>query len=210
MDASVFQSQFNVSRETISRLTVYEALLRKWQNKINLVGPSTVEHIWERHFADSMQLLVLAPGSAQNWLDLGSGAGFPGAVIAIAGFPGKVFLVESDKRKAAFLQAVARETGCPLNVLADRVENVAVTQKIAADVITARALAPLPKLLELSAPFSRAQTTLLFLKGKGWEAELEEARSDWSFVSAVLPSHTDAEARVLKLTHIMRLNKEKI
>lgn len=210
MDVRAFQSEFNVSRETVARLTAYEALLRKWQQKINLVGPSTIDHIWQRHFADSLQLLPLVPETARNWVDLGSGAGFPGAVAALAGFHGEVYLIESDKRKAAFLQAVARETGQELTVLAQRIEDVAVSRKIAADIISARALASLTKLLELASPFVTPQSTALFLKGRDWQAEMLAAEADWSFRAEVFPSRTDDEARVIKLTHIMPRVKEKI
>jgi 16S rRNA (guanine527-N7)-methyltransferase len=210
MDVSAFQSEFDVSRETLARLTAYEALLRKWQQKINLVGPSTVDQIWQRHFADSLQLMPLIPENAQKWVDLGSGAGFPGAVAALAGFPGEVYLIESDKRKAAFLQAVARETGRAITVLAERIENVAASRKIAADVISARALAPLVKLLEFSAPFVTPKSCALFLKGRDWQAELAAAERDWLFQAEIFPSRTDTDARVIKLTHITSRAKEKI
>lgn len=157
-----------------------------------------------------MQLLPLVPETARNWVDLGSGAGFPGAVAALAGFHGEVYLIESDKRKAAFLQAVARETGQELTVLAQRIEDVAVSRKIAADIISARALASLTKLLELASPFVTPQSTALFLKGRDWQAEMLAAEADWSFRAEVFPSRTDDEARVIKLTHIMPRVKEKI
>ena len=200
-DAAGFASRFPVSRETIDKLLAYEGLLRQWQKTINLVAPSTLDTIWSRHFADSAQLLALAPADAKRWLDLGSGAGFPGLVLAImlAERGGaKVTLIESDTRKAAFLGEVARRTGAPVDIRPDRIEKVATQSKLGAvDVITARALAPLPRLLELAAPAFAAQTIGLFLKGREAESEVDAARERWAFDGALQPSVTDASGRIV-------------
>lgn len=196
-----FARAFNVSRETIDKLSIYEALLRQWQKTINLVAPSTLDHIWSRHFADSAQLLALAPPDAKRWLDLGSGAGFPGLVLAImlAGRDGaRMTLVESDTRKAAFLAEVARRTGASVDIRPDRIEKVATQTKLGAvDVITARALAPLPRLLDLAAPAFSPQTLGLFLKGREAEAEVDAARGRWAFESTLQPSLSDAGGRIV-------------
>lgn len=199
--AEDFARQFSVSRETLARLQAYEALLRQWQKTINLVAPSTLDGVWSRHFADSAQLLALAPAAAKRWLDLGSGAGFPGLVLAImlAGRDGaKVTLIESDTRKAAFLGEVARRTGAPVDIRPERIEKAATQAKLGAvDVITARALAPLPRLLELAAPAFSDRTIGLFLKGREAEAEIDAAKERWDFASELHPSLTDSSGRIV-------------
>lgn len=196
-----FARVFGVSRETIDQLAVYEALLRQWQKTINLVAPSTLESVWSRHFADSAQLFALASVDAKRWLDLGSGAGFPGMVLAImlSGRGGaKVTLVESDTRKAAFLGEVARRTGASVDIRPERIEKIATQTKLGpVDVITARALAPLPRLLELSAPAFAPQTLGLFLKGREAETEVDAARERWAFESTLQPSLSDAGGRIV-------------
>jgi 16S rRNA (guanine527-N7)-methyltransferase len=200
-NADDFARHFDVSRETIDKLSTYEALLRQWQKTINLVAESTLDVIWSRHFADSAQLLALAPPGAKRWLDLGSGAGFPGLVLAImlAGRDGtKVTLVESDTRKAAFLGEVARRTGAPVDILPDRIEKAATHARLGAvDVITARALAPLPRLLELAAPAFSDQTVGLFLKGREAETEVDAAKERWAFAGELRPSLTDLSGRIV-------------
>jgi 16S rRNA (guanine527-N7)-methyltransferase len=199
--ADDFARGFGVSRETIDKLSTYEALLRQWQKTINLVAPSTLDTVWSRHFADSAQLLALAPPDAKRWLDLGSGAGFPGLVLAVmlpdrAG--ARVTLVESDTRKAAFLAEVARKTGAPVDIRPERIEKCATQSKLGpVDVITARALAPLPRLLELAAPAFTAQTTGLFLKGREAESEVDAAKERWAFDAELRPSLTDAGGRIV-------------
>jgi 16S rRNA (guanine527-N7)-methyltransferase len=200
-NADDFVRAFHVSRETIDKLLAYEALLRQWQKTINLVAPSTLDAVWSRHFADSAQLLALAPPDAKRWLDLGSGAGFPGLVLAImlAGRDGaKVTLIESDTRKAAFLGEVARRTGAPVDIRPERIEKAATQAKLGpVDVITARALAPLPRLLELVAPAFSDRTTGLFLKGREAEAEIDAAKERWDFASELHPSLTDSSGRIV-------------
>jgi 16S rRNA (guanine527-N7)-methyltransferase len=195
-----FAARFAVSRETIVKLSTYEALLRQWQRTINLVAPSTLDQVWSRHFADSAQLLALAPAGAKSWLDLGSGAGFPGLVLAIilAERGGaSVTLIESDTRKAAFLAEVARQTGVPVDILRARIENSATQAKV--DVITARALAPLPRLLDLAGTYFSAETVGLFLKGREAQAEVDQALKRWEFLSALHPSLTDSDGRVVEV-----------
>ena len=188
----------------MGRLNLYESLLRRWQPAVNLVAPATLPHIWRRHFADSAQLAALVPDSARTLVDLGSGAGFPGLVLAIvagtAGNPAgkglhRVILVESDTRKAAFLREVARQTRAPVDILSIRIENPATHIKVGpVDVVTARALAPLDRLLALAAPLFGAETVGLFLKGQDAQAEIEAARKHWSFDVSLVPSVTDARA----------------
>jgi 16S rRNA (guanine527-N7)-methyltransferase len=200
-NADDFARHFDVSRETIDKLLTYEALLRQWQKTINLVAESTLDAVWSRHFADSAQLLALAPPGAKRWLDLGSGAGFPGLVLAImlAGRDGtKVTLVESDTRKAAFLGEVARRTGAPVDIRPERIENAATQSKLGSvDVITARALAPLPRLLELAAPAFSDHTVGLFLKGREAETEVDAAKERWAFAGELQPSLTDLSGRIV-------------
>lgn len=204
-----FAKAFSVSRETLDRLSLYEALLRKWQRTINLVAPSTLDDIWGRHFADSAQLLALAPPDARRWLDLGSGAGFPGLVLAIllAGRDGATMtLIESDSRKAAFLREVGRQTGVAVDILCERIEKTATQAKVVSretaasgkwDVITARALAPLPRLFDLAAPYFSQQTVGLFLKGREAEAEIAAAQSGWMFSFELHQSLTDGAGQVV-------------
>jgi 16S rRNA (guanine527-N7)-methyltransferase len=202
----VFQQTFAVSRETLDRLATYEALLKTWQRTINLVAPSTLDDVWHRHFADSAQLVPLAPADARIWVDVGSGAGFPGLVCAILlAEKGqcRVSLVESDTRKAAFLSEVARKTGVAVEIVAARIENIATQAKFGAiDVLSARALAPLDKLLELVAPMFSANTTALLLKGRDAFLEIEEAQKNWSFDAALTPSLTESEARVAAIRNL--------
>jgi 16S rRNA (guanine527-N7)-methyltransferase len=196
-----FAARFGVSRETIVKLSTYESLLKQWQRTINLVAASTLGAIWERHFADSAQLLALAPPSAKHWLDLGSGAGFPGLVLAIllAERGGaSMTLIESDQRKAAFLREVARQTGVPVDILCERIEKAATQSKV--DVITARALAPLPRLLELAAPYFSQDTVGLFLKGREAQAEVDTALRQWEFSVALYPSQTDDDSRIVAVS----------
>ncbi|MDC0148696.1 16S rRNA (guanine(527)-N(7))-methyltransferase RsmG [Alphaproteobacteria bacterium] len=209
MSPQDFALKFDVSRETMDRLVVYQALLGKWQQRINLVGPATLAEFWTRHVADSAQLLSLARPQDRVWLDLGSGGGFPGLVLAMMLGPrgGFVHLVESDERKVAFLRTVIRETGAAAQVHLSRIEALSEAEPdFMADVqvITARALAALPKLLPLVAPFFNSSTIALLPKGRGWQEELTQAQQSWTLETQVLESVTDKDARVLKLTHLSR------
>ena len=208
MDPEAFAAQFDVSRETLTSLLAYQALLGRWQQRINLVGPATLDDFWARHAADSAQLLALA-GDQRIWLDLGSGGGFPGLIVAImlTESGGHVHLVESDGRKAAFLRTVIREVGVPASVHNRRAEELAMAgEAFLADVqvISARALAPLPDLLELVAPFFNSSTIALLHKGAGWQDELTRAEQCWNIDVEALPSRTHDAARVLCLRHLSR------
>ncbi|HZH11393.1 MAG TPA: 16S rRNA (guanine(527)-N(7))-methyltransferase RsmG [Microvirga sp.] len=205
--SSAVTSPLNVSRETQEKLELLERELRRWQAIKNLVGPATLEHIWDRHIVDSLQLLDLAP-NARTWVDLGSGAGFPGLVLAIAGQARglQMHLVESNSRKCSFLRHVARLTGASVTVHATRLETVIPGFVGKADVVSARALASLTQLLEWTEPMLKAGTIGLFPKGRDAESELTEARKRWTFEADILPSCTDSEARILRITSIESLS----
>jgi len=189
----------DVSRETLVRFESYAGLLAKWQRKINLISNSTLDDIWGRHFWDSAQLGPLAPSGARIWLDLGSGAGFPGLVLSIMGAP-EVHLVESDSRKAAFLREAARISDSAARVHAVRAESLA---PFRADVITSRALASVNVVLKLAAPFCSADTTILLLKSDTVESELTEARRYWKIAHVeILPSRSNPSGRILRLRGI--------
>jgi len=198
-----FAEALRVPRETIHRLSRYGELLAHWQKRTNLVAASTLPSLWSRHFADSAQLRDLAP-EARLWLDLGSGAGFPGLVVAIlqTGTPDfHMHLVESNGKKCAFLGEVARETKAPVDIHTMRIEELAQSaHRLMPDVVSARALAPMPRLFELAAPFFGARTRGLFLKGREAEAEIEAARQQWDFTSRLHPSLTSAGSHIVEVT----------
>lgn len=199
-----FAEAFDVSRETLGRLKLYAQLLEQWQKAVNLVSAKTLPQVWERHFADSAQLYRMAP-DAKRWVDLGSGAGFPGLVVAILMAERgdcRVTLVESDVRKCAFMREVGRQTGIVVDVAGERIESFSTSGRIsetAIDVISARALAPLDRLLELSSALFSRNTLGLFLKGREVRSELDEAQRRWAFDSTVVPSLTDASGRILQV-----------
>ena len=163
-----FRKRSGVSRETLSRLKAFHGHLTKWQRAINLVAGGSLPDFWRRHVLDSAQLFDLAPADARIWVDLGSGAGFPGLILAILGAP-DMHLVESDQRKCAFLLEAARITETDVTVHNVRIEAL---EPLAADVITARALAPVPKLLDLASRHAKPGTVALFPKGEGVDKEL--------------------------------------
>ena len=188
-----------VSRETAARLDRFVELLIAWEKHTNLVARSTIPVIWTRHIADSLQLLDLAP-HAKVWADLGSGAGFPGIVIAcaLADTEGaKVHLIESTGKKATFLREAVQVTGAPAVVHALRIEDFVDNAPESIDVVTARALAPLPKLLVLAYPLLKRGAVGLFPKGQGVDAELTEATKCWRLQAILVPSRTDSNARVV-------------
>jgi 16S rRNA (guanine527-N7)-methyltransferase len=198
-----------VSRETLDRLDRFVAVLLEWQQRMNLIASSTEPKLWTRHVADSLQLLALAP-QARTWVDLGSGAGFPGVVLAcaLADRPGAcVHLVERSTKKAAFLREAVHATGAPAEVHAvgheDFVENLAVP----VDVVTARALAPLAALLTGTYPLLKTGTLGLFPKGQDVDAELTEAAKCWSIQSSLAPSLTDPKARIVSITGIEKISQ---
>jgi 16S rRNA (guanine527-N7)-methyltransferase len=195
-----FGERLHVSRETLERLALYLELLRRWQRAINLVGRGTLADPWRRHFLDCAQLAVLVPAAAGSVVDLGSGAGFPGMVLAILGVPG-VRLIESDLRKAQFLREVARATGTAVEVHAARIEHL---PGWPAEVITARALAPLPRLLVLAERFMTPDSICLFLKGRSGAHELTEARLSWHMEAEMFPSLSEPTGMVLQLRGVRR------
>ena len=188
-----------VSRETQSRLDIYEAELLLWQKVKNLVGRSTLDEIRTRHFADSLQLAGLAEG--RIWVDLGSGAGFPGLVIAIARPGTQVHLIESDSRKCAFLRHAARATGANAEVWEGRIESVLPKLDPSPDVVTARALASLDDLLGLAAPLLMTGAIGLFPKGRDYLSELTKASESWRFEVDAIPSAVDPDGRILRIRH---------
>jgi 16S rRNA (guanine527-N7)-methyltransferase len=223
-DSADFARQFGVSRETVERLTVYATLLTKWQKTINLVAPSTLGEVWHRHFADSAQVvgLVGAPSvsapplrpvkneEVRHWLDLGSGGGFPGLVagIMLAERGGwGLTMIESDQRKCAFLREVVRETGIKsaiaVDIVADRIEARANhTRDVQVDVVSARALAAMPQLLQWAEPYFSVDTVGIFLKGKDAAAEVAKVPAGWA--CELLPSVTDADARVVRVHKVLK------
>lgn len=228
-----FCAATDVSRETLERLEAHAALLAKWSKAINLVGRETLRDVWRRHFLDSAQLMDHLPpapeGRDRRILDLGSGAGFPGLVLAILE-AGEVTLVESDAKKAAFLREAARITEAPATVICARIESLSPSE-LAPDVVTARALAALPKLLDLAEPFlhrangaangepnteannganKNATCSLengpvgLFLKGQEAERELTDSREKWKMQAEVMPSRSDPRGRIIRVSGLAR------
>lgn len=193
-------SAIDVSRETEERLRHFLALLRKWSTKINLVAKSTIDDAWDRHVLDSLQILNFAPEEPKVWLDIGTGAGFPGLVLAIATVnrarSPKFILMESDQRKCAFLRTVIRELEVKAEVKQARIEE---SDPITSDVISARALASLPALLAFAKRHSHENTVALFPKGRSWREEIEQAALHWRFKHTVHPSKTDPEAVILRI-----------
>lgn len=200
LTANEFAEISNVSRETLNRLETYLALIKRWQNAINLVGPKTLADPWRRHFLDSAQLIDHIPDTADPVYDLGSGAGLPGLVLAILG-KSNIHLVESDQRKARFLNEVVRILDLDCTIHARRIETLPPNS---AAIIIARALAPLPKLLELACPLLRASSLCLFLKGQSTSDELTEASKCWRMSIDLVPSRSDPSASILKLRDIVR------
>lgn len=191
----------DVSRESMDKLKIYQALLKKWQRQINLVSKNTLPDMWDRHFADSLQLADNIPQNSKIF-DLGSGAGFPGLVLAMARPDLDVTLIESDQKKCTFLSTVSRETNTPVSVVNQRIESV--ETNIIPDIITARALAALDKLLDYCLPWvqENEDLVLLFLKGAQAEAEIEQARGRFAFDCAVIPSATQPGAAILSIKNL--------
>jgi 16S rRNA (guanine527-N7)-methyltransferase len=195
-----FAARLAVSPETLARLSACVDLLERWSQRINLVGRATLADPWRRHILDSAQLLPLVPQGTRSLLDLGSGAGFPGLVLAILGVPG-VELIEADARKCAFLREAARVAAAPVIIHPRRIE--AMPARVV-DVVTARALAPLERLLDLAAPFLGPRTVCLFLKGERAEEELAAARRAWTLTADFHASLSDPRGVVLRLCGIAR------
>ena len=200
MTPEEFRRAFAVSRETLARLEAYVATLERWSARMNLIGPSTRRQLWHRHLADSAQLLGLAPKGAQSWIDLGSGAGLPGLVVAALA-PEKrprlrVTLVESSQRKCAFLAAAARAMGVEVEIACARIEEL---PRRPFDVVSARALAPLPRLCALASRFVGEGTIFLFPKGASVDSELTEASRRWHIRAERIVSRTSPEGVILRI-----------
>lgn len=192
----------NVSRETFLQLEHYVSLLQKWNKAINLVGKSTEKEIWERHIADSLQLLPLIPSSIQTMADMGSGAGLPGMVIAIARPDIQVTLIERDQRKAAFLQ----EVSALLSLSNVTVANQDINHLVGTfSLITARALAPLSDLFLLAYPLLEKTNALcLFPKGQNFAKELEESQQHWVFDYQLIHSKTNENASIISVSELSK------
>jgi 16S rRNA (guanine527-N7)-methyltransferase len=191
----------DVSRETLEALDRFATLLLRWNRTIRLIARGDESRLWERHIADSLQLAPLVHPRPDRAIDLGSGAGFPGLILAIAtGVP--FDLIEADQRKAAFLREAAHLTGAPARVRAIRIEAANLPP---ARLVTARALAPLPKLLDLAAPLLHPEGQCLFLKGLSVETELTHAAAEWHMQVEHLPSRTAANACILRISDLRRV-----
>lgn len=195
----------DVSRETLERLDVFSEVLKKWNPKINLVSRKSLDDLWIRHIVDSLQVFKIAPTDVDKWVDIGSGGGFPGIVAAIVAAeesPRTRFtLIESDQRKSAFLRNSARECGVNITVITNRIEHA---EKQNADVLSARALAELPDLLEFSDRHLNENGIALFQKGENWKKEVDKSRAEWRFDIDPVKSLTDPNAVILKMRGIVR------
>lgn len=198
---------FHVKQDIQERLDIYHALVLKWQKAINLVAPSTLNDLKTRHFDDSLQMAALIGGQSKILYDLGSGAGFPGAVIAIAKPELQVTLIESDQRKCEFLKTVSRETGVHFNVLSRRIESDYVQELPPPDCVSARALAPLSRLLQWVEPWFQVNPDMeaLFPKGDQYAEEIREAENFYAFQSKTVVSETSPDSRILKIRAVKPL-----
>jgi 16S rRNA (guanine527-N7)-methyltransferase len=212
-------ASLDVSRETLGRLDAFVGLLVKWQRAINLVAPSTLKSLWTRHILDSAQIATLG-AKHQSWADLGSGAGFPGLIIAILARdlardpakdqlseppePGLFHLIESDQRKASFLREAARVTGASVEIHACRAEHILPELRGKVTAVTARALAPLPSLLALAEPLLTTGAEGFFPKGETLSSELQRASEVFAFESRAVPSQSDEKGRILVIRDLRR------
>lgn len=211
-DEAKFQRDFAVPADRMRRFSRYAALLKDWQKAKNLVSDTTLETLWQRHISDSYQLLALARDGA-HWLDIGSGAGLPGIIIAMSVLgsvedqqpAGSVSLIEANGRKCAFLKAVSRETQVPANILNGRIEEISL-EKLpqTPDYITARALAPLPKLCGLISRFMGSETVALVHKGQDFASEIEEATKYWDFDVVQHPSRIEDGSVILCISNLKK------
>lgn len=193
-----FRRDTNVSRETLAKLVLYAQLLAKWNKTVNLVSNASLKSLWKRHFLDCAQLAPLIEQHARAHpvcLDIGAGAGFPGMVLAIMQ-TGEWTLVESDQRKIAFLSELCRVCEVSVKLRAERIETM---HPFSADVITARAVAPLGQLMKYGKPFVNEDTVCLFSKGRLHGAEVTEAQGDWAFEHKLFPSKSDPDGRVVMI-----------
>ncbi len=198
MHYEAFTKHIDVSRETFARLEIYVTHLLKWQQRINLISPTTIHEVWHRHILDSAQFAFRLDRKSDRIMDLGSGAGLPGLILSILGFQ-QVHLVESDQRKAVFLQEAVRLTSCNAIIHDTRIESITLKN---IDIITARACAPLGQLLAWCYPLIGENTICLFAKGKNCAKEIDDARVGWSFDCTQHISITDPESVLLQLQHL--------
>lgn len=196
-------SDYGVSRETLDRLEAYVALLNEWRQRINLIGPNEIDHVWARHILDCAQLLPMV-GEAAEIVDLGSGAGLPGLVLGCAAVErgGRVTMIESVGKKCAFLADVTAKLSLPVRILNKRVESVSPEP---ASFVTARAFAPMPRLLDYAAPWIDRGATGLFFKGERWREELTEASECWTLAYEAIPSRTRDTGVILKIKEAKRV-----
>jgi 16S rRNA (guanine527-N7)-methyltransferase len=196
---------YNVSRESQERLRLYVDLLLTWQNRINLIGPSTVAHVWDRHICDALQLAPLIPKGCQSIADLGTGPGIPGIVLGIASGT-KIHLYESSSKKCAFLHEAIRRTGVDAEVHCGRLERIPHSEvPVPIGCIVSRALAPLTLLLEYAAPFFGESTVGLFHKGRDVGLELTQATKYWRFQSTKHQSACDSQGVILEVREVCRV-----
>lgn len=196
----ILKNDFHVSHETLEKLILYHDTLIKWESKINLIGPGTSHDIWNRHILDSIQLLKYIPDISACIADIGSGSGFPGMVLAIAGAK-NIHLIESDGKKISFLQEISRLTRTLVHIHHSRIEDVLLPN---IDIFVSRACSDLSVLLRYITNFVSHETICLFHKGKNYSKEIEDAKKDWSFDTEVFSSITDSHGVILKLSHIGR------
>lgn len=189
-------SLYDVSHETFTKMEIYHQLLIRWQQKINLVSPKTLDNAWERHFLDSAQLFPLLSHPEHPIFDLGSGAGFPGLILSIMGAK-QINLIESDQRKCVFLSEVIRQTQSTAKIINQRIESL--ENRFIANTVTSRACASLDSLLNYAYPLLRPEGECLFLKGRGVESEIAEAQKRWMFHVEQHPSITEAEGYILRI-----------
>lgn len=205
-----FCDTYNVSRETFDKLKHYQSMLIEWQSKFNLVSSSTLDDAWNRHFLDSVQLFQYIPNQAKVLYDFGSGAGFPGMVLAIMAnekMPDlQVSLIESTTKKTLYLNAVKSETNTNVTILNDRIENLQLPK---ADVITSRAMASLTELLGYAYKFCKKESVCIFSKGKKYAEELSEAHKRWKFKCRIVASTQSDEGKILIITNLSKVKGEK-
>lgn len=199
------EKKYNVSRETYKKLENYQTLVLEWNSKFNLISKSTEMNIWERHIVDSLQLIRYISKEDKILLDLGSGAGFPAVVLAIARqefYPDlQINLVESIGKKATFLRTVNEQLKLNMNIYQERIEKLNI-EKV--DIITSRALASLPKLLEYAKPFCKKETKLILPKGEKWSVENDEAQKQWEYKYEIYNSDTSDVGKILRISDLRR------
>jgi 16S rRNA (guanine527-N7)-methyltransferase len=193
-------AELDVSRETLAALERYEILLKKWASQINLIGPSTLDHFWQRHVLDCAQLLPLTKPGLKRFADFGTGAGLPGLILARLladkAADSEGILIESSAKRCGFLREAARTLGVSVAIVQEKIEVVTPTK---VDLVTARAFAPLEKLLAYAYPWSRLGADLIFFKGEDVQSEIDQASTNWSFQASVTKSITDSRGCLLEI-----------